>query len=74
MIYYPDRAIVYHLAPGQGAPLDSPIPITQLAFGGAGPLAVERMVTLIELLAEIARAIAPRAQGPARPARSGGPA
>lgn len=56
---WPDRALVYALAPGQGAPLDTPIPITQLAFGGGRAVPVDRLVTLLELLADLSeRALA----------------
>jgi len=54
MAYWPGASLVYQLCPGQGAPLDSPIPITQLAFGGGGPATADRMVTTLELIAAIA--------------------
>ena len=54
MAYWPGDALVYQLRPGQGTPLDSPIPVTQLAFGGGGPATADRMVTTLELMAAIA--------------------
>lgn len=54
LAYWPGAALVYQLCPGQGTPLDTPIPITQLAFGGGGPASADRMVTTLELLAAIA--------------------
>lgn len=54
MAYWPGASLVYQLVPGQGAPLDTPIPITQLAFGGAGPATADRMVTTLELIAAVA--------------------
>jgi hypothetical protein len=54
MAYWPEAALIYQLCPGRGTPLDTPIPITQLAFGGAGPATPDRMVTTLELVAAIA--------------------
>ena len=55
MAYWPGESLVYRVVPGVGAPLDNPIPIRQLAFGGHGAAPpVERLVTLLELLARIA--------------------
>ncbi|HUS62881.1 MAG TPA: hypothetical protein VMZ28_00010 [Kofleriaceae bacterium] len=55
LAFWPGQSLVYRVVPGQGAPLDTPIPVTQLSFGGdGGPAGVDRLVTLIELLAQIA--------------------
>ncbi|HEU5057821.1 MAG TPA: hypothetical protein VFU21_14920 [Kofleriaceae bacterium] len=54
MAFWPGDALVYQLCPGQGTPLDTPIPVTQLAFGGGGPATADRMVTTLELVAAIA--------------------
>ncbi len=54
MALWPGDALVYQLCPGQGTPLDTPIPVTQLAFGGGGPATADRMVTTLELVAAIA--------------------
>jgi hypothetical protein len=54
MAYWPGEAVVYQLCPGQGAPLDTPIPVTQLAFGGGAAGSTDRLVTTLELLAAIA--------------------
>jgi hypothetical protein len=50
-----DRCLQYRIYPGRGAPLDHPIPITELAFRGesAAP-AVDRLLTVIELMVELA--------------------
>jgi hypothetical protein len=54
MAYWDHGGLRYRVYPGHGAPLDHPIPITELAFRGTGaPPAVERMVTLLDLLADI---------------------
>jgi hypothetical protein len=52
-------ALCFQVCPGRGAPLDHPIPITELAFRGATPAATERMVVVVDLIAELAeRALA----------------
>jgi hypothetical protein len=49
--YWDGRGLIYCVFPGHGAPLDHPIPITELAFRGSGAEpAVERLVRLIDLL------------------------
>lgn len=51
--YWPATGtLVYQVWPGRAAPLDHPLPITELAFRGAGD--PDRLLTLVELLAEIA--------------------
>lgn len=51
---WPRQGLHYRLFPGRGAPLDNPIPITELAFRGAvGAESVARMATLLEFLAEL---------------------
>lgn len=53
---WPGRCLHYKVCPGRGAPLDHPIPVTELAFrGGASSMASERLVGVLDLLAEIAR-------------------
>lgn len=56
-----DCGLRYRVYPGRGAPLDHPVPITELAFRGAdGPASAERVVAVIELLASMtARAFVP---------------
>jgi len=58
--YWPGRGLLYRVYPGRGAPLDHPIPITELAFRGedAEP-SVDRMLTVIDLLAEISARVVP---------------
>jgi hypothetical protein len=52
--------------PGQGAPMDQPIPISDLSDRRAGPDAVNRLAAAIELLGEIARrAVPPEVEPPA---------
>lgn len=54
LAYWSGRALQYRVLPGVGAPLDHPIPISELAVRGVGaPPNVERMVGLIELFADI---------------------
>jgi hypothetical protein len=74
LAYWPERALVYRVLPGHGAPLDNPIPISELAFRAATwEGAVERMVTVLEFLTELSRAaIVGDASPPA--ARAGGDA
>jgi hypothetical protein len=57
MAFWPGQSLVYRVVPGQGAPLDTPIPVSQLSFGGGGgggAASVDRVVTLLELLAQVA--------------------
>lgn len=58
---WPGACVHYKVCPGRGAPLDHPIPVTELAFRGSpAPGAAERMVGVLDLLADVAaRAIAP---------------
>jgi hypothetical protein len=52
--FWPGRGLRYQVQPGYGAPLDHPIPITELSFRGvAGAGSGERLVTLIDLLVDI---------------------
>ena len=49
------RTLVYEVWPGRGAPLDMPVPITELAFRSApAPDASEKLVSVLELLSAIA--------------------
>lgn len=52
---WPGRALHYKVCPGRGAPLDHPVPVTELAFrGAASPNATDRMVSVLDLCAELA--------------------
>ena len=52
---WPGQALIYRVVPGHGAPLDNPIPISDLAFRGAiWDGAVDRLVTVLELLIQLA--------------------
>lgn len=53
--FWPEHGLLYRVHPGRGAPLDHPIPITELAFRGEdADLNVDRLVGIIDLLAAIA--------------------
>jgi hypothetical protein len=52
--FWSDRGLRYEVLPGRGAPLDHPIPITELAFrGSVPPIAVDKVVLLIDLLSQV---------------------
>ncbi len=73
MAYWPGRGLIYCVLPGVGAPLENPIPITQLAFRGAiWEGAVDRLVTVLDLLTQVAtRGLsAEAAEGPGEPDES----
>ena len=60
LAHWPGRSLVYCVVPGIGAPLDIPIPITDLAFRGAlWEGAVDRMVTVLEFMTELSRPAIP---------------
>jgi hypothetical protein len=49
------QGLEYRVHPARGAPLDNPIPITELAFrNSVGPGAAERLTTLLSFLAALA--------------------
>lgn len=51
---WPGRALRYRVYPGRGAPLDHPIPISELAYrGGEPPPTTDRIVALVELIAAL---------------------
>lgn len=55
LAFWPGEALIYRVVPGHGAPLDNPIPISDLAFRGAiWDGAVDRLVTVLELLMQLA--------------------
>ncbi|HWN70447.1 MAG TPA: hypothetical protein VNM90_22560 [Haliangium sp.] len=67
LAFWDGHGLGYRVQPGQGAPLDHPIPITELAFRGEAAVSssTERVVTLIDLLVDIARrGGAPHAEQP----------
>jgi hypothetical protein len=51
--YWDDECVRYRVYPGRGAPLDHPMPLSDLALGRASPTA-ERLVAVVELLVELA--------------------
>jgi hypothetical protein len=52
LAYWDREGMRYRVYPGRGAPLDHPMPLSDLALGRAA--SPERLVAIIELLAEIA--------------------
>ncbi len=61
------QAVRYRVYPGRGAPLDHPLPLSDLALGRVPPNA-ERLVTVIELIVELGtRAVDPVPAVPAAP-------
>jgi hypothetical protein len=55
LAYWDGQSLRHRVFPGQGAPLDVPIPLSQLAMEKrATPESAERLVRIIELCAEIA--------------------
>ncbi len=53
--YWDGTSLRHRVFPGQGAPLDTPIPLSQLALDRrATPDSVERLVLVVELCAQIA--------------------
>jgi hypothetical protein len=48
---WPGRCLVYTVFPGQGAPLDHPLPLSEIAAGD--PASPERMARVFELCAEL---------------------
>ena len=57
--YWDQESVRYRVFPGRGAPLDHPMPLSDLALGRAAT--AERLVTVVELLVELAaRGVTPR--------------
>ena len=57
--YWDRESLRYRVYPGRGAPLDHPMPLSDLALGRASASA-ERLVSVVELLVELAsRGVAP---------------
>lgn len=52
-------SVRHRLYPGRGAPVDQPIPLSDLALMRAGPDAVDRTVLLLTVLADIAAKVLP---------------
>jgi hypothetical protein len=53
--WWPGKGLGFRVCPGRGAPVDHPIPITELAFRPAGgPINVDKMTSLLQLLRDIA--------------------
>jgi hypothetical protein len=54
LAYWPGESLRWRLYPGMGAPLDLPVPVSDLALRRAGSGAADRLASVIELVAEIA--------------------
>ncbi len=66
LAYWAHEGLRYRVYPGRGAPLDHPIPISDLALGRM-PATAERLVSVVELLLEVATRVlepAPRTAAP----------
>jgi hypothetical protein len=65
LAYWDSESLRYRIYPGRGAPLDHPMPLSDLALGRTAP-AAERLITVIELVIELgSRGIPPRPAGEA---------
>jgi hypothetical protein len=65
--YWDNESVRYRVYPGRGAPLDHPLPLSDLALGRASANA-ERLVAVIELLVELStRGVIPPPAGDAVP-------
>src|SRR6185312_7796241 len=53
LAYWEREGLRYCVYPGRGAPLDHPLPLSDLALGR--PAAADRFVAVIELLVELAQ-------------------
>lgn len=63
LAYWESEGLRYRIYPGRGAPLDHPMPLSDLALGRTAPTA-ERLITVIELVLELgSRGIPPRPAG-----------
>jgi hypothetical protein len=55
LAFWQAKGLVYRVHPGRGAPLDNPIPISELAFRGSRvPASVDRLNTLLNFLVAVA--------------------
>jgi hypothetical protein len=64
LAYWDKEGVRYRVYPGRGAPLDHPMPLSDLALGRAAT--PERLVAVVELLVEIGVRVLPAA-APAEP-------
>ena len=73
LAYWENEGMRYRVYPGRGAPLDHPIPLSDLALGrtsatSAASATAERLITVIELLIDLAlRGIPPGPAGTSSP-------
>src|SRR5262249_27063343 len=67
LAYWEPEGLRYRVYPGRGAPIDHPMPLSDLALGrGSAP--ADRLITVIELLVELgSRGIPPRPAGESSP-------
>jgi hypothetical protein len=67
LAYWENEGMRYRIYPGRGAPLDHPMPLSDLALGRTAATA-DRLITVIELLIELgSRGIPPRPAGESSP-------
>ena len=52
LAYWENESVRYRVYPGRGAPLDHPMPLSDLALGR--PVTADRLVAVVELLVELA--------------------
>jgi hypothetical protein len=71
LAYWPKVTLWYRVHPGRGAPVDHPIPISELAFRGSdAPTSPDRLIALIDLLCDVASRVgltAPAANAASEP-------
>jgi hypothetical protein len=75
------ESVRHRIYPGRGAPIDHPIPLSDLALRRAGPDAADRLMTTIGVISDVARRTLPASEPDASasgaelpPAETGGPA
>jgi hypothetical protein len=56
------ESVRHRLYPGRAAPIDHPIPLSDLALRRAGPDAADRLITALGVLADVARRAVPAAE------------
>jgi hypothetical protein len=57
-----NESVRMRLYPGRGAPIDHPIPLSDLAVRRAGPDAADRLITTINVLADVASRVMPASE------------
>jgi hypothetical protein len=62
------ESVRLRIYPGQGAPIDRPIPLPDLELRRAGPDAADRLIATVAVLADVARATVPAVEPEPAPA------